>query len=176
MEDPAQLGKSDHYHCSMLMIFRAYSPGGIIIDQPMPTETVWGPQRAVYIAKNHPELAIKSADNYEWYANVCRPTFEPVNSYFPYRGACWLAPRLHVSSADVTRNCRKFTGRRNAGRHIGILAANGKLYAGAEEHQGIYVEEFPSSGLSFRSDKGGILRDAKACGLVATLVQSLWLG
>lgn len=101
-EAPAQLGKSDQYHCSMLMIFGAYRPGVAIIDLPMPNEPVWGPQRALYIAKNHPELTIQSADNYEWYANVCKSSREPVNSYFTFRGRRLARSHRHGSSADVT--------------------------------------------------------------------------
>lgn len=64
----------------MLMTFRAYSPGLTINDLPIPDTPVDGPQRAVYIAKNRPELAIRSSDNYEWYANVCKHTLETASS------------------------------------------------------------------------------------------------
>lgn len=68
----------------------------------LPDGPYWGPQEAIEIAKNHPELAVTSAENYEWYADVSQPPLYPsleplVNRYRAYSTHDhWLARGHHV--------------------------------------------------------------------------------
>lgn len=126
----------------------------------IPPGPVWGPQRAVYIAKNRPDLAVRSADNYEWYANVCHPSLEPVSCSslsWGRRFARSLAPSRLITPCPLTGNTRisrKFTGRRNVRRHIAIRATNRKLYLDAAGEAGTYVEGFLRTTLSFLYGEG----------------------
>lgn len=130
-------------------------------SQPNPSGGRRGPFSSQRTTPKWQSAAQTITSGTQMYVNLL---LKPATATLCCAGDAWLARTMR--SPRLTRHARisrKFTGRRNAGRHIAIRATNGKLYVGARGPgiPGVCVEGFLSTGSSFLYDEGGHLRRSK---------------